>query len=69
MPTGALTDKTEVKKHQVSCMVTINKVAESVLLAKHNTHTHIYMLIHTHTDTPGLGEEASYILILINFTG
>lgn len=73
MPTGVLTDKMEVKKYQVSCLVTINKVAESVLLAKHNTHTHtlmyIYMLIHTHTDTPALVEEASYILILINFTG
>lgn len=73
MPTGVLTDKMEVKKYQVSCLVTINKVAESVLLAKHNIHTHtrmhIYTLIHTHTDTPALEEEASYIMILINFTG
>lgn len=51
MPTGVLTDKMEVKKYQVSCLVTINKVAESVLLAKHNIHTHTHAHIHVNTYT------------------
>lgn len=47
MPTGVLTDKMEVKKYQVSYLVTINKVAESVLLAKHNTQTHTHTCTYT----------------------
>ena len=51
MPTGVLTDKMEVKKYQVSYLVTINKVAESVLLAKHNTQTHTHTHAHIHVNT------------------
>lgn len=70
---AAITDKTEVGGWGTSgIMLSVDEVAELVLSAKHThtqqTHTHTPAR-HTHTHTHNTGGEASYILILINFTG